>query len=354
MYQNFSNTVKNGYRLTDRVGDYSSVLNTVSSTAAQSYGLNIGVRFLFGRRAPMIADEDAYNPTMCGLSDGKIAINGLHPEDSVVVNYTMGGVAQTPVRTMTDTDGTVTLNGLTAGNYDTIKVTMRKRSATGIPVTLTNPPMVITFESSTNPTAFDKCDGTITLNIPRPGNSVTINYNVDGAPKTATAMIPSNSKVILTGLCGGNYTQITATMGVCSAGGIDVKLVAPPAPPPPPPAPVEPPITVSSPILFEINKTVIREDSHPIIELAVEKLNADKDAIVVVNGYTDITGKPAYNKALSIRRAEAVKKELMKMGIKAKRIKIVGHGSNDPAASNDTPEGMAKNRRAVMHLNIGE
>ena len=103
-----------------------------------------------------------------------------------------------------------------------------------------------------------------------------------------------------------------------------------------------------------MNKTIIREDSHPVIDLAVEKLKADKDAIVVVNGYADITGRPAYNKALSKRRAEAVKKELVKMGISAKRIKIVAHGSNDPAGNNDTAEGRALNRRAVMHLNIGE
>ena len=354
IYQNFSNSVKSGYRVTNGLGEYSSELNSVSASANQSYGLNIGVRFMFGRRAPMISDEDAYAPSMCGLSDGRIAINGLHADDSVVVEYQMNGVAQTPVRTMTDSDGTATIKNLMAANYDSIRVTMRKRHASGIPVMLVNPPMSITFESMTNPSAFDKCDGTITLNIARPGQSVTISYNVNGTPKSATAVISSNNKIILTGLCGGNYTNITATLGVCSASAMDVTLVSPPAPPPPPPAPVEPAITVSTPILFEINKTVIREDSHPIIELAVEKLNADKDALVIVNGYTDITGKPAYNKVLSIRRAEAVKKELMKMGVSAKRIKIVGHGSSDPAASNDTPEGMAKNRRAVMHLNIGE
>ena len=354
MYQNFSNTVKDGYRLTANTGDYSSVLNTVSSVASQSYGLNVGVRFLFGRRAPMIADEDAFDPTMCGNADGKIAINGLHPDDSIVVNYQMNGVAQTPVRTMTGSDGTVVISGLAAGKYDTIQVTMRKRNASGIPVTLTDPPMTITFESSTNPTAYDKCDGTITLNIARPGKSVTINYNLDGSAKTFTGAISSSNRVVLTGLCGGKYTNITATLGKCSASAIDITLITPAAPPPPPPPPPPPAITVSTPILFEVNKTVIREDSHPVLELAAEKLNADKEAWVIVNGYTDITGKPAYNKALSLRRANAVKKELVKMGINPKRIKVVGHGASDPAASNDTPEGMAQNRRAVMHLNIGE
>jgi outer membrane protein OmpA-like peptidoglycan-associated protein len=355
IYQSFSNSVKDGYRTTDRVGDYSSVLNSVSSVSSQSYGLNVGVRFLFGRKGPVVSSEDAYNPSLCGLSDGRILINGLHPEDSAVVSYAYNGVPQTPIRTMTDSDGTITLNNLSEGKYDTIHVTMRKRNASGMPVTLSNPPFTITFESSTNPTEYKKCDGTITLNIPRPGQSVTINYTVDGASKSSTATIASNNRIVLNGLCGGTYTNITAVMGKCSANAVDVTLVDPPAPPPPPPpAPSAPPITVSTPILFEVNKTVIREDSHPIIVMAVDKLNSDKDAIVVINGYADITGKPAYNKALSLRRANAVKKELVKLGISPKRIKVVGHGSNDPAGNNDTEEGRALNRRAVMHLNIGE
>jgi OOP family OmpA-OmpF porin len=122
----------------------------------------------------------------------------------------------------------------------------------------------------------------------------------------------------------------------------------------PKPEPAVEPIKVSTPILFEVNKTVIHHSSYPVLEEAVKKLNADKDATVVVDGYTDNTGTKAYNKGLSKRRAEAVKAHLVKLGVNPKRIKIAGHGEGDPAASNDTDGGRLKNRRAVMHLSIGD
>ncbi len=358
MYQMFQNTAATSYRLTNGVGDYSSVMNTVTASNVQSYGLNVGARFFICHKAPVVSDEDAYDPTTCGGADGKIVMNGLRANKPVTVYYYKDGVQQKESMDTTNDNGSAVLDSLTSGSYDSIIVKMKKRYATAIPVALVDPALTISFESSTNPTAYDKEDGTITLVVgPHTGNSVTVNYMVDGVSKTYTGTIAGNNRVVISGLKGGNYTMITATVGgaKCTARAEDVTLITPAAPPPPQPvAPTAPVITVSTPILFEHDKTVIREDSHPIIDLAVEKMSSDKDALIVINGYTDATGKPAYNKALSLRRANAVKKELVRMGVSAKRIKVVGHGSADPAADNDTPEGRAKNRRAVMHLNVGE
>ena len=48
MYQAFTHA-PTGQRLTDHVGEYSSMLSNVTTTNAQSYGATIGVRFLFGK-----------------------------------------------------------------------------------------------------------------------------------------------------------------------------------------------------------------------------------------------------------------------------------------------------------------
>ena len=56
LFQPFENSVPSGYKLTDKVGSYSSVTNSVSSSNAMSYGGNIGVRFFFGR--PKDSDGD--------------------------------------------------------------------------------------------------------------------------------------------------------------------------------------------------------------------------------------------------------------------------------------------------------
>jgi outer membrane protein OmpA-like peptidoglycan-associated protein len=56
MFQPFNNSVPSGYRVTDKVGSYNSITNSVSSTNAQSYGGNIGLRWFFGK--PKDSDGD--------------------------------------------------------------------------------------------------------------------------------------------------------------------------------------------------------------------------------------------------------------------------------------------------------
>jgi OmpA-OmpF porin, OOP family len=69
----------------------------------------------------------------------------------------------------------------------------------------------------------------------------------------------------------------------------------------------------------------------------------------VASGYTDSTGKAAYNQKLSERRAQAVVDYLASKGVAAGRIKAVGYGAADPIADNATEEGRAQNRRVTIH-----
>jgi outer membrane protein OmpA-like peptidoglycan-associated protein len=121
-------------------------------------------------------------------------------------------------------------------------------------------------------------------------------------------------------------------------------------PPPPPPAAETVPIT--TPIFFEFARTEVAISSYPVLETAIKKMKEDPQALIVIHGHADATGRAAANKVLSMRRAAAVKKQLVKLGADPKRVKIVAHGSKDPAASNATPEGRAQNRRAVMNFSV--
>ena len=69
---------------------------------------------------------------------------------------------------------------------------------------------------------------------------------------------------------------------------------------------------------------------------------------MVIEGHTDNVGAAAYNKRLSERRAQAVKDYFIKAGIENYRMKAVGYGFSRPAASNDTEEGRAENRRVEL------
>jgi outer membrane protein OmpA-like peptidoglycan-associated protein len=77
-------------------------------------------------------------------------------------------------------------------------------------------------------------------------------------------------------------------------------------------------------------------------------LSAHPTANVRVDGYTDSTGSPEYNKMLSANRANAVRDALIRRGVDANRITISGGGAENPAASNDTEQGRAANRRIEL------
>jgi OmpA-OmpF porin, OOP family len=72
--------------------------------------------------------------------------------------------------------------------------------------------------------------------------------------------------------------------------------------------------------------------------------------VLEVAGYTDSSGNAAKNVTLSRQRAEAVRDALVKDGVNPDMLVAKGYGSADPIASNDTPEGRARNRRIEFHV----
>lgn len=79
-----------------------------------------------------------------------------------------------------------------------------------------------------------------------------------------------------------------------------------------------------------------------------DALRAVPDRPVRVEGYTDSVGDKEANVALSARRADAIGAWLTAHGISRERLTLVGRGATDPIASNDTPEGRARNRRVQL------
>ena len=78
---------------------------------------------------------------------------------------------------------------------------------------------------------------------------------------------------------------------------------------------------------------------------------------LVLKGYSDSSGSPEANRALSLKRAKTLSWLLVaKYYMKKERISTEGHGSRDPVASNDAPEGRALNRRVEIHVygNVSE
>jgi outer membrane protein OmpA-like peptidoglycan-associated protein len=102
-------------------------------------------------------------------------------------------------------------------------------------------------------------------------------------------------------------------------------------------------------ILFDTDKTDIKPESVTALDEIAKFLKADSRVGVYIVGHTDNVGGFEHNMSLSLRRAEAVVKELTtKYGIPAARLKAIGTGPVVPLAPNDTEEGRAKNRRVEL------
>ncbi|SNY92532.1 OmpA-OmpF porin, OOP family [Cohaesibacter sp. ES.047] len=98
-------------------------------------------------------------------------------------------------------------------------------------------------------------------------------------------------------------------------------------------------------ILFESGMAAISPDSFGLLDTLIYTARRCTDNRIQIEGHTDSDGDDAANQALSERRAGAVADYLVSAGITADRLEAKGFGEDQPVASNDTPEGKAKNRR---------
>ena len=95
--------------------------------------------------------------------------------------------------------------------------------------------------------------------------------------------------------------------------------VAPPPPPAPAPVPAAAPAR-SYLVFFDWDKYNLTDRARQIIAEAAANSTKVQYTRIEVNGYTDTSGTPKYNLGLSIRRANAVKAELIKDGVPANAI----------------------------------
>jgi outer membrane protein OmpA-like peptidoglycan-associated protein len=153
-----------------------------------------------------------------------------------------------------------------------------------------------------------------------PGLSLTTEYRFLGIPESETfpASFGSADEHIKVNR---QFTN-TFLVGVRYAFGVQ--------PPPPPPAPASAPPAPAPArtfqIFFDWDKATLTDRARQIVKEAAEGSTKVQTTRIEVNGYTDTSGSPQYNKGLSIRRAEAVAAELVKDGVARNIISIQGFG----------------------------
>ena len=101
---------------------------------------------------------------------------------------------------------------------------------------------------------------------------------------------------------------------------------------------------------FDVDSATLRTPTISGLLFVAEYLKANPDQRILVEGHCDERGTRDYNLALGEKRAEAIRRQLVRQGIDRRRIKTKSFGKERPAMLGASPEAWAKNRRTVIRL----
>jgi peptidoglycan-associated lipoprotein len=101
-------------------------------------------------------------------------------------------------------------------------------------------------------------------------------------------------------------------------------------------------------VVFAFDSSVLDPRAQEIVALWADALLRYPELSVVVEGHCDERGSREYNLALGERRAEAVRAQLVALGIDPARIATISFGKERPLADGHDETAWAQNRRAVL------
>jgi hypothetical protein len=125
-----------------------------------------------------------------------------------------------------------------------------------------------------------------------------------------------------------------------------------PPPPPPPPPPVAAPTSFM--VFFDWDRSNLSQQAVQTIGQAAATFKSRGSARITATGHTDTSGPESYNMALSLRRANSVKNELVRQGVPADAIAVVGKGESSPLVATGDGVREPQNRRVEIVLDGGQ
>ena len=103
-------------------------------------------------------------------------------------------------------------------------------------------------------------------------------------------------------------------------------------------------------VYFDFDKFNIREDMRPILEANAKWLKSNPKLTIAVEGHADERGTNEYNLALGERRAQAVKRFYVALGVGASRLSTISYGEERLVCMQRHEACFSKNRRAQFDI----
>jgi len=96
---------------------------------------------------------------------------------------------------------------------------------------------------------------------------------------------------------------------------------------------------------FDFNKFLIRKDEKEALLKDVKLLKDHPDMKIKIEGHCDERGTEEYNLALGNRRAEAVRRYLISLGVESSRVATISYGKDKPFCAEHKETCYQENRR---------
>jgi outer membrane protein OmpA-like peptidoglycan-associated protein len=107
---------------------------------------------------------------------------------------------------------------------------------------------------------------------------------------------------------------------------------------------------VSFTLYFVMDSDALTAESRSVLESVFAEIARRPAAEVVAIGHTDRVGTVQHNDALSLQRAETVRRELVRLGIPIDRIQVAGRGEREPLVP--TAEGVPEPRNRRVEITV--
>ncbi|HEY7556080.1 MAG TPA: OmpA family protein [Candidatus Binatia bacterium] len=107
-------------------------------------------------------------------------------------------------------------------------------------------------------------------------------------------------------------------------------------------------------VAFQFDSAELTELGKGQVYLAAQRYKDNNDVTIVVEGHTDNVGTDDYNQKLGMRRADAIMKELTRLGIDAGKMSTASFGESKPLVSDNSPWAHAVNRRVEFQVKAAQ